>query len=282
MDRYRPNLVCILVILTVLTGCGSGHKSSPTGIEENLPEQIDGMVLVPAGEFIMGSPPGRGYPDEYPQRVVYVNAFYIDKYEVTNRQFKEFIDSTGYVTDAEKEGWGWVGKSIGDSIEWKKVEGACWKAPEGPGSDISDRMDCPVVQVSWNDAVAYCHWKGKRLPSETEWEKAARGTEGRIWPWGNTWAPKRCNSREAGLFTPVSVGSYPEGSSPYGVMDMAGNVWEWCANRYGGANWPWPEDQAVRGGSCFSTEQHVRAANRDFNPPERRYNHLGFRCAKDP
>jgi formylglycine-generating enzyme required for sulfatase activity len=141
MSKYRSDFVCIFFILAFLCGCGDRTA-------ENLPAEIDGMVLVPAGEFIMGSPQGEGFPDEFPQRVVHVDAFYIDRYEVTNQQFKQFVDSTGYVTDAEKKGWGLVGEGIGDSTRWKEIEGAYWKAPEGPGSDISERMDYPVVQVS--------------------------------------------------------------------------------------------------------------------------------------
>jgi formylglycine-generating enzyme required for sulfatase activity len=187
----------------------------------------EGMVLVAAGEFIMGSPEGEGNDDEHPQHTVYLDAFYIGKYEVTNEQFAQFVDATDYSTDAEKAGWGWTGTGKG----CEPVEGANWLHPRGPGSSIEDRMDHPVVQVSWDDAKAYCDWKGVRLPTEAEWEKAARGTDGRKYPWGNQFDYK-CNTSESGIADTTEVGSYPDGASPYGACDMAGNVWEWVADWY--------------------------------------------------
>jgi len=131
------------------------------------------MVFVPAGEFLMGSE--NGDADEKPSHRVFLDAFFIDKYEVTNARFQEFIHATKYATDAEKTGSG----SVLAGSSWKEVKGAHWRAPYGAESNISDKMNHPVGQISWNDAKVYCEWAGKRLPTEAEWEKAARGTDGR-------------------------------------------------------------------------------------------------------
>jgi len=134
----------------------------------------EGMVYVPAGEFVMGS--------KKPVKRVHVDAFYIDRYPVTNAQFKTFVDATGHRTLAED-----VGASIRVSKNRMKVGKGSWKTPEGPASTIKGRMDHPVVHIAYRDAVAYCRWAGKRLPTEAEWEKACRGTDGRRSPWGNDW-----------------------------------------------------------------------------------------------
>jgi formylglycine-generating enzyme required for sulfatase activity len=180
------------------------------------------LILIPAGEFLMGSDPGRdrdAEADEQPQHRLYLPEYYIAKTPVTNAQYVAFVEATGH-----REPHGWQGG----------------KAP-------GDKADHPVVSVSWHDAMAYCQWLAKatnkayRLPSEAEWEKAARGVEGRIYPWGNEWDAKRCNSSEGerGGMTPVGMYSpqlHPElaegGDSPYGCVDMAGNVWEWTGSVY--------------------------------------------------
>src|SRR5207249_4244997 len=165
------------------------------------------MVLIPAGEFWMGSAPAEmerareeckkaGVPEasckswmerEAPRHRVHLDAFYIDRYEVTNALFERFVRATSHRTTAEREGDGNVLKDG----KWQKVAGASWRAPNGPGT--SAPSDHPAVQVSWDDAQAYCHWAGKRLPTEAEWEKAARGTDGRRYPWGEDWDPSRAN-----------------------------------------------------------------------------------------
>ncbi|MHB2017005.1 MAG: formylglycine-generating enzyme family protein [Candidatus Xenobia bacterium] len=210
-----------------------------------------------------------------------VEDFYIDPNPVTNREFLQFVEETGYLTEAEELGKGWIWVN-----EWREVEGANWRYPTGPTSTIDDRLEHPVVLVSWNDAQAYCQWAGKRLPSEAEWEKSARGADARRWPWGNDWDKNRLNSGEAGPGTTTKVGAYQEGRSPFGCFDMAGNVWEWVNDCYK----PYPGNQAkdedfgekyrvLRGGSWDSFGHNARCANRTRNLPRACVNVNGFRCA---
>lgn len=163
------------------------------------------LILISAGEFTMGSPEGEGEPGEHPQHNVYLDAYYIGKYEVTNKQFAKFVNETSY-----------------------QAQGS-WKDYYKSGTE-----DHPVVSVTWNDATAYCQWANLRLPTEAEWEKAARGTDGRKYPWGNEWDASRCNNYSVdGLPSgPKPVGSFPSGASPYGCLDMVGNAWEWCSDWY--------------------------------------------------
>ncbi len=142
--------------------------------------------------------------DELPQHRVYVKGFYIDKFEVTNARWKAFAEATnGYIP-------------------------ATWK----DGEPLPGESDHPVTDTDWYDADAYCRWAGTRLPTEAEWEKAARGTDGRLWPWGNVFDPAKANTEETARYRSVPVGSYPEGASPYGVHDMTGNIWEWTSSWY--------------------------------------------------
>jgi formylglycine-generating enzyme required for sulfatase activity len=228
------------------------------------------MVLVPAGEFIMGS---EKYDEEKPQHQVYLDAFHIDKYEVTNTLFQRFVQATGHRTQAER---------VGDR--------AIWRAPRGSGSGIAGLEQHPVVRVSQEDAKAYCTWAGKRLPTEAEWEKAARGTDGRTYPWGNQLDSRQGNFDEKNHGT-VPVGSYEGGKSPYGAYDMAGNVNEWVADWYDAnyyRNSPARNPQGpasgdlvvVRGGGWGSGASSVRAPGRGRGAPEARNDHIGFRCAK--
>jgi formylglycine-generating enzyme required for sulfatase activity len=208
------------------------------------------MVLVPAGEFSMGSDGDEidrllknwtnvkreTFNDEIPRHRVYLDAFYIDKHEVTNARFQQFVQATGHRTQAEREGSG----DVYTGQKWEQVNGANWRAPRGPGSSIASLEQHPVVQVSQEDAKAYCSWAGKRLPTEAEWEKAARGTDGQIYPWGNQFDGKRANfcdtncdlnwkdnAANDGYRYTAPVGSYEGGKSPYGAYDMAGNVCGW-------------------------------------------------------
>lgn len=276
------------------------------GTEVTHPKDNGKMVLVPAGEFIMGTSEsqlerivqGRNNADvlrkffahEQPQHRVYLDSFYIDKYEVTNKQFKQFVDATGYITDAEREGWGYLWEGWN---EWPRPRGASWRAPHGHGSSIRRKDNHPVVQVSYNDALAYLKWAGKRLPTEAEWEKASRGVDGRLYPWGNRWDPTRLNSWEAGPHRTTPVGSYPKGVSPYGAYDMVGNVWEWVFDWYHpryyhtSQKWSNPRGPAqgkhrVLRGACWLNQRHVtRCAHRDnfVTVPDFRVQLGGFRGA---
>ena len=229
-----------------------------------------------------------------------LDAFYIDKYEVTNAHFQQFVQATGHRTQAEREGSGYVNKGA----KFALVNGANWRAPRGPGSSIAGLEQHPVVQVSQEDAKAYCSWAGKRLPTEAEWEKAARGTDGQIYPWGNQFDGKRANFCDTNCQTTLKdsaandgyrytapVGSYEGGKSPYGAYDMAGNVWEWVADWYDenyyknsparNPQGPASGDQAVlRGGGWGNVALNVRAPDRSRSAPAHRYDDIGFRCAK--
>ncbi|HID61327.1 MAG TPA: formylglycine-generating enzyme family protein [Anaerolineae bacterium] len=227
-----------------------------------VPTVEDIMVEIPAGPFTMGSDTGE--PDEAPAHEVDLPSFEIDQFEVTNANFAQFVEATGYQTDAEKEG---------RSKSWRD-------AAEGKDNH-------PVVYVSWNDAVAYCEWLGKRLPTEAEWEKAARGTDGRMYPWGDEWDPSKANVKETGLRGTAVVGSFGAGASPYGVEDMAGNVWEWTADWYE----PYPGStyhteyygqkfKVVRGGGWFEMADAVRTTNRDLTSINATNDDIGFRCAR--
>ena len=253
------------------------------------------LVRVPAGEFLMGTPPENlprlvkeyggneeWFKDETPQQCLFVPNFYIAKYPVTVEQFDAFVRATGYQTDAEREGYGWAWTGG----EFYKESGASWRHPRGPKSDVKDKVNHPVTQVTWQDAQAFCRWAKVRLPSEPEWEKAARGVDGRAYPWGNQ-APseKLCNFGDKVGGT-SAVGEYPDGASPYGALDMAGNVWEWCSSEY--KNYPYRVDdgrenltesvlRVLRGGSSGSAASSVRCADRGSDLPHYRDVDRGFR-----
>ncbi|MGB0389190.1 MAG: formylglycine-generating enzyme family protein [Ardenticatenaceae bacterium] len=272
----------------------------------------DGMILlyVPKGEFLRGSKEADADANddgrEYPQRSIYLDAFWIDQTEVTNEMFSRFVDETGHETHAEKEGTGWVYDASPDF--WTRTDGANWQHPHGPDSNLDGLEKHPVVQISWNDAKAYCQWAGRRLPTEAEWEKAARGPHGRTYPWGNEdvadnllnlchkncpWSG-RIDSIDDGYELTAPVGTYPDGASPYGALDMAGNVWEWTADWYDPDYYKdAPErnpqgpatgkHRAVRGGSWYFNETHfVRAGYRGRDFPAFRFDLYGVRCARSP
>jgi formylglycine-generating enzyme required for sulfatase activity len=279
------------------------------------------MIFITAGKFTMGSNEKdiaeavnmskeagwteverNWFTDELPAHEVYVNGFYIDKYEVTNEKFKKFVASTGYKTDAEREGF----SVLWEGSDWKQVSGADWAHPLGPGSSVNGKMDHPVVHVTWNDAKAYAVWAGKRLPAEAEWEKACRGTDKRIFPWGNKWNDNYCNNARLNLsylvgFMPdffngrgtIPAGKIPEGASPSGVMDMSGNVWEWCSDWYSKDyyNYSPPENpggpekgekKILKGGSWYyENPAYLRVSIKLAEFPGTRNFMIGFRCVKD-
>ncbi len=257
------------------------------------------IVYIPAGEFLLGSSDDdpEAQEDEKPQQTIYLDAFWIDRTEVTVAQFQEFVNQTGYVTEAEQEGGGVV-----YSPDAVSVRSASWKLPQGGGAPPATGRQ-PVVQVSWNDARAYCEWAGRRLPTEAEWDKAARGTEGWIYPWGDQFDGLRLNFCDKRCSAPWRNGDYddtfaraanvsvfPAGASPYDALDMSGNVWEWVNDfydfrgyyRFPTANPPGVESgtqRVARGGSWIDTPDRVRAGARLALAPNVRNNVTGFRCA---
>lgn len=244
----------------------------------------DDLLTVPAGDFVMGD--AEGEANEAP-RQTRVSSFRIMRHEVTNGQYAAFVAATGYRSDAEKSGAGFVWDG-----RWRKVAGAHWRAPQGADSTIEGLADHPVVQVSARDAEAYCGHYGLRLPTEAEWEYAARGLDGRRFPWGDTpprqdTGPARANFGTVACCAPSAadgypktapVGSYPEGASPFGVLDMAGNVWEWTATAFPGR----PDERAIRGGGWGNDPYCLRVSYRHGNPPYFSLDMVGFRCAADP
>ncbi|MDH4153100.1 MAG: SUMF1/EgtB/PvdO family nonheme iron enzyme [Nitrospira sp.] len=215
------------------------------------------MVKVPKGPFLYG--------DEK-TRVVIDHDYWIDKYPVTNEKYRAFVERGGYENQAywSPEGWRWkTEKSISGPEYWNDTK---WNKP-----------DHPVVGVSYYEAEAYANWAGKRLPTEQEWEKAARGEDGRQYPWGEEFDKARCNGGESGIHRTTPVTQYPEGVSPYGCYDMAGNVWEWCADWYeekGG-------ERVLRGGSWLDSPEALRVLHRSGSGPAYRFFLIGFRLAQD-
>jgi formylglycine-generating enzyme required for sulfatase activity/tRNA A-37 threonylcarbamoyl transferase component Bud32 len=252
------------------------------------PSPQDGMVMlpVPEGAFTMGSN-SAPYPDEKPAHQVFLDAYWIDKFEVTNGMFLKFVTATGYITELEKQNLSW----LFSGSKWYSVSAAGWRNPLGAGSFLDDRMDHPVVQVSWNDAQKYCAWAGRGLPTEAEWEKAARGAEANEYPWGNV-APSGNLANYAGkIGDTVPIGSYPGGASPYGALDMAGNVYEWVADWYSdnyysvspSSNPTGPSTgthKVMRGGSWQLGAYPLHPYEREVSQPEFGNSNLGFRCAQ--
>ena len=257
----------------------------------------DGMVMVyvPAGPFLMGSansdPNARD--DEKPQRMVYLDGYWIDQTPVTNRMFAKFVAETGYQTKAEKEGWSWVWRMINESVGVSlpfKTQGANWQHPRGSKSNRAGKWDHPVVHVTWHDVQAYCQWVGRRLPTEAEWEKAARSSDGRLYPWGNTEPNDKLLNFNDNISDTTSVGNYPAGASPYSALDMAGNVWEWTADWYDADYYNYapqrnPQGPVIgrlrinRGGSWHVGAQRVGVGYRSRSSLSNCNDDLGFRCA---
>ena len=295
MLNILKHTICYVMLLAVsLLGCGSDEQMVVEEEEENI--QIDevpvvevapeptpavvqipeGMVYVPAGEFIMGSDPDvdpmTDALDELPQHKVFLDAYFIDKYEVSNTDYTKFIEATGHR----------------NSIFWDNPK--------------FNHPDQPVVGVTWGDAAAYAEWVGKRLPTEAEWEKAARGTDGRIWPWGNEFDPTKCNFDDEGKFDghldgfamAAPVKSFEQGASPYGALNMVGNVAEWVADWFEAEyyfvspaeNPKGPPTSGMgkkswRGASWFAGSEQMRCAFREYDDIVASGQILGFRCAMD-
>ena len=277
------------------------------------------LISLPGGEFLMGSDAGEGEPadGEGPARPVRLSPFRMARTAVTNRQFAAFIEATGHVTLAEEVGSSFVfagllpddfppTRGLVDAPWWRETPGACWSRPEGAGSDWRERQDHPVVHVSWHDARAFCRWAGLRLPTEAEWEFAARGgLHGCRYPWGdelnpggahlcNVWQgrfPSRNDCADGHAGTAPAAAFPPNG---FGLHNVCGNAWEWCADRFSASH---PEglqhdpagpDQGdrrvIRGGSFLCHESYCfrfRVAARSANLPDATAGHMGFRCAAD-
>ncbi len=367
----RAAYILLYVMILIATGScssesntGSTAKDSMISCEQNLPSRLsvknndslivagetgstEGMVWIKGGEYMMGAADGEGRPDEYPQHKVKLDGFWIDITEVTNAQFKKFIDATGYITTAEKKpDWEELKKQLPPGTPkpdesmlvasslvftppvlpvplndvaqwWSWKEGADWKHPQGPGSTIEGKDNYPVVHISWYDAVAYCKWAGKRLPTEAEWEMAARSGTDNKYTWGNEDPEKgkpKANTWQ-GSFPDKNTGwDQFNRSSPVksfapnglGLYDMAGNVWEWCSDWYRPdhysskkkmlvANPKGPESsydpmeptipkKVVRGGSFMCHVSYCkgyRVSARMKTSPDTGLEHTGFRCVKD-
>ena len=258
------------------------------------------MVYVPSGPFLMGTSAQQvrymrrrfdwakdwSFARELPQHRVTLRAFEIGRYPITNAEFKRFLDNGGY---RNRDYWTDAG--------WEYIKRSSKKQPAYWDRDESNFPVRPVVGISWYEALACCNWlaaktgQAYRLPTEAEWEKAARGTDGRLWPWGNNWDPKCCNFLKSGPARTTPVGQYsPRGDSPYGCADMAGNVWEWTRSLYK----PYPYDpkdgrekldhgpRVLRGGSFGNNEWGVRCASRYRRYPNSWYDGIGFRVVVAP
>ena len=336
------------------TSCHAGIPSrfasaTPSGdsIKANANFSTAGMVKIPAGTFMMGADNDQASADEYPKHKVTVNTFWMDVNEVTNKEFAKFIKATGYKTTAErKPNWEEIKKQLPAGTPkpaedvfvaaslvftppkqavdlndygqwWRWVPGADWQHPEGPKSNNKGRDNYPVIHISWDDASAYAKWAGKRLPTEAEWEWAARGgRSNEIYPWGNepinegkpkanSWQGNfpNLNSKADGFYGIAPTRSFkPNG---YGLYDMAGNVWEWCADWYRndyytqvakGANNPkGPSDgfdaaeptipkKVARGGSFMCNDSYCsgyRVATRMKSSADSGMSNMGFRCVAD-
>ena len=365
-------IVAVFVTSILFFGCNNSNqqiaiqnKDSALSCENNLPSRFakgtidtlnitkssvshEGMVFIKGGEFMMGASDNEGRSDEYPQHKVKLDSFWMDATEVTNNQFKEFVDATHYITTAEKiPDWNEMKQQLppgtpkpDDSLfvaaslvftppshpvplndvsqwwSWKK--GASWKHPEGAGSTIIGKGNFPVVQISWFDAIAYCHWTGKRLPTEAEWEYAARGgLADQPYPWGsepvengkpkaNTWQGQFPNKNTDWDHFPRLAPVKSFSPNGYKLYDMAGNVWEWCADWYD-ANYyqelqnkimtdptgpgksndpmePTVPKKVVRGGSFLCNASYCkgyRVTSRMKTSPDTGLEHTGFRCVAD-
>lgn len=356
--KYIINLIFIPLACIQFAGCNSNTGKGDTGSSSvgnkvangnnAEAENTENMIFVPGGTYMMGADNDQASPDEYPKHKVTIDGFWIDVTEVTNKQFAAFVEATGYITTAEqKPDWEELKKSVppgttkphdsllqaasmiflsadeqvnlNDYSQWWKWEiGANWRHPHGPGSNLDGLDHYPVVHISYYDAQAYCNWAGKRLPTEAEWEWAARGKlASSIYPWGdepvekgkpkaNTWNGEFpvSNNQWDNHFYAAPVKSYPPNG--YGLYDMAGNVWEWCSDWYradyyemvnnpeGISNpqgpsdsWdpdePYAQKRSMRGGSFLCNDSYCsgfRVARRMKTTPDSSMEHLGFRCVK--
>ncbi|HEY9075746.1 MAG TPA: SUMF1/EgtB/PvdO family nonheme iron enzyme [Anaerolineaceae bacterium] len=255
------------------------------------------LVCVPEGSFLMGSNAYDADDDAKPAHTVALDAYWIDQAEVTNSQFEAFVNATGYLTEAQKGVTSYYYNQARKA--WEKESGASWKMPKGPGSNLAGRADFPVVLMSWQDADTYCRSVGRRLPTEAEWEKAARGTDARKYPWGDEFPNcTLANFNKTGttggtdycVGDVLKVGSLPRGSSPYGAWDMVGNVSEWVADWYSSTYYKSSPVQnpkgpssgrghIYRGGNWSFGSVHMLVYRRMYLEMNVIYDFMGFRCA---
>ncbi|MEN1990650.1 formylglycine-generating enzyme family protein [Paenibacillus hubeiensis] len=294
------------------------HADLGTSVETVRPELLERMVRIEGGTFVMGTNDLNGFASdgEGPARIVEVDSFLMSPYAVTNRDFKEFVKETGYMTEAEQFGWSYVfellaSEKVRNEVQrvpygvpwWLVVEGACWHRPEGRDSSIEGRENHPVVHISWNDALAYCSWSGTILPTEAQWEYAARGgLEGKTYVWGNELlldGEHQCNIWQGRFPTENTAEDGYAGTAPvdayrpngYGLYNMAGNVWEWCLDRFTPRYHEITETcnplfagmsdkVSMRGGSYLCHHSYCnryRVAARTGNTPDSSSGNCGFR-----
>ncbi len=295
-------------ISATINGYFHAPSKPPTTASFLDPQIRDGMALVPRGRFVMGAPDSNREPssaDAWPSREIELSEFMIYPHEVTNEQFTRFVDESGYITEAEQRGWSLVFDP--STSRWQKTNGASWRCPAGGEDSPAGKADFPVVQVTWKDALAYARWAGKRLPTEAEWERAARGgRSGADYPWGTAQSPgglfkanywqgqfPYTNKATDGYQQACVVGTFEP--NPLGLCDMAGNVAEWCSDwyaegtysnleRYAPTGPTTGKSRVVRGGSWLSSANNgdgTRVWARESLPPTEANNHTGFRCVKD-
>ena len=344
IEKYKKIIFSIIFLLSTLSFFFVYTLSQKTS--ERLSPR---MILIPGGRYFMGSDAELAYDNEKPVHEVSIDSFYMDVSEVTNFQFSAFVQETGYITTAERViNWDKIkvqlppdterpsdsllmpGSLVFQSIEydnpleddlswWRWKPGASWRSPYGENTSIKDFMSHPVVHISWDDAVAYANWAEKRLPTEAEWEWAARGGRSNaIYPWGNESINKSpmkanfwqghfpyTNTKKDGFINTSPVGSYPP--NDYGLYDMSGNVWEWCSDYYNDSTYnldkikgiainpkgaenpydeqePLTEKRIMRGGSFLCNDSYCsgyRVSRRMSASYDTGLSHTGFRCVKD-
>jgi sulfatase modifying factor 1 len=293
-----------------------------TDYSQSSADLAENMISLPGGQFHMGSESRDGFPadGEAPVRQITISPFRISSYAVTNAEFKLFVEATGYITEAERFGWSFVFHLLcseqttqrvknvpQDTPWWLTVEGAYWERPEGPDSDVEGRLDHPVVHISWHDADAYCKWAKVRLPTEAEWEYAARGgLERKNYPWGDFLKPDgvhRCNIWQGKFPVKNHASDGYVGTAPvhayepngYGLYNVSGNVWEWCADWFSpgyhkltstlNPQFNQPTDRrSMRGGSYLCHRSYCnryRVAARSSNTPDSSSGNCGFRVASN-
>lgn len=329
--RFFATALMILQIIDVIhSDCGCSNtnreeraakyeRSEESEVESDKPDSIlkhaseyDKMSLIPGGKYLIGTnEPVFEDDKEGPEREVELKRFYLDKYEVSNSDFQDFVKQTGYVTEAEKFGDSFVFKiliSPGVQQEyedfrvlqapwWYKVKDVNWKQPEGVGSSIKERLDHPVVHVSWNDADSYCMWRKKRLPTEAEWEAACRGGKKRkLFPWGNKLMPNGqhwmniwqgefpdSNTADDGAISTCPVDKYRQ--NEFDLYNIVGNAWEWTSDPWTAADTTKENpDRVKKGGSYLCHKSYCyryRCAARSQNSQDSSAGNLSFRCAKD-